>query len=80
MLIFAAVRGRYNRGTITREATLAKPDEGIPPDDDWTPWPGTSAPSPTSPYGPGQNGSAAGPYDTYATSLYTIAEIGCQLL
>ena len=66
---------QYNRGTITREATLAKPAEGIPADDDWTPWPGTSAPSPTSPYGPGEN-TTAGPYDTYGTSLYTIAEVG----
>ena len=48
---------------------------GIPPDDAWTPWPGTSAPSPTSPYGPGSN-VTAGPYDTYGTSLYTIPEIG----
>eukprot|EP01043_Picozoa_sp_COSAG02_P014827 COSAG02_NODE_618_length_19461_cov_39.117447_4_plen_473_part_00 len=71
---------QYNRGTIVREATLAKPSEGIPPDDAWTPWPGTSAPSPTSPYGPSdQNSSAVDDgttYDTYATSLYTIAEIG----
>ena len=40
---------QYNRGTIAREATLAKPDEGIPPDDAWTPWVS----------GPGAAGTAA---------------------
>ena len=31
---------QYNRGTIAPIFTLAKPAEGIPADDAWTPWPG----------------------------------------
>ena len=58
---------QYNRGTIVRDATMAKPDEGIPPDDAWTPWPGTSYTAK-----PQQKNT----YDSYSTSLYTIPEIG----
>ena len=58
---------QYNRGTIVRDATMAKPDEGIPPDDAWTPWPGTSYTAK-----PQQKNT----YDAYSTSLYTIPEIG----
>ena len=46
---------QYNRGTIAQEKTLAKPAEGIPADDAWTPWPGYPA--------------CRGLGDTFATSL-----------
>jgi hypothetical protein len=58
---------QYNRGTIVRDATMAKPDDGIPPDDAWTPWPGTSYTAK-----PQQKVT----YDSFSTSLYTIPEIG----
>ena len=51
---------QYNRGTINQEKTLAKPAEGIPADDAWTPWPGYP--------------SCRGLGDSFATSLYTIPE------
>ena len=51
---------QYNRGTINQEKTMAKPAEGIPADDAWTPWPGYPA--------------CRGLGDTFATSLYTIPE------
>jgi hypothetical protein len=62
-----------NRGTIAREATDAKPDEGIPPDDAWTPWPGTSYTA----YPLANKSTWGAPtYGTYGTSLYMIPEIG----
>ena len=54
---------QYNRGTIGQEKTLAKPAEGIPADDAWTPWPGYPA--------------CLGLGDTFATSLYTVPECEC---
>jgi hypothetical protein len=51
---------QYNRGTINQEKTMAKPAEGIPADDAWTPWPGYPA--------------CLGLGDTFATSLYTVPE------
>eukprot|EP01050_Picozoa_sp_SAG11_P011181 SAG11_NODE_1167_length_5620_cov_7.048723_4_plen_564_part_00 len=66
---------QYNRGTIAREATLAKPDEGIPPDDAWTEWPGTTCGSLAYPLGKAAC-AATTTYDTFGTSLYCIPEIG----
>ena len=72
---FACTIEQYNRGTIAREATDAKPDEGIPPDDAWTPWPGTSYTA----YPLAKKSTWGAPtYDTFGTSLYMIPEIGCK--
>lgn len=51
---------QYNRGTIAPIFTLAKPAEGIPPDDAWTTWPGYP--------------KCLGRGDTFATSLYSVPE------
>ena len=51
---------QYNRGTINPIFTLAKPAEGIPADDAWTPWPGYP--------------KCRGLGDTFATSLYSVPE------
>jgi len=51
---------QYNRGEITSIFSLAKPAEGIPADDAWTPWPGYP--------------KCLGRGDTFGTSLYSVPE------